>query len=1147
MHKHVKGSHTPNQHIKRYRLTFFLINRQTHTQNTGNQRGTFLKMSTEDTPLLRGSRSCSTSSSTLGSLQLIMYIPSAPFPDSKLTFPGGRYVAEELSIVAAKSCGILPVYHSLFALASTDLKVWYPPNHIFNVDNGSSHVMVYRIRYFFPHWIGSSGQTSHRCSLLKLPPDPLLSYQGIDYLFYQCRSDFLSGRVQLPKSLDVQEQCLALAVLDIMRQSQEGNTTLKDTPHTVSYKHCIPQSLRHSIQQLSFLSRKRLRRRVQSFLRKMHSCTLNLPLIKLKYLADLENLDQEFGIETFHVRSPQGGGRDRLLRVSGAGGISWRDTESELWQPFCDFPDIVDISITQARCDGMLADGRVVTVTKQDNKVLESQFPVLQDALSFVSLVDGYYRLTTDSEHYFCKEVAPPRLLWNLVNQCHGPITAEFAVDKLKKSGSVGGSFVLRCSPQHYDKFLLNVCVETTLGKDYKVCQILCVNDTFSLPSVSRSFSSMGGLLEHYSNCNLNLGGISTQLTSCCAPKPKEKSNLLIVRNSCPQRMQSPNRQRRNIPPLTFHKIDLKNITWLESQGKGSFTKIFRGLKRDPDGDVEHEAEVLLKVLDASHQHYQESFLEAASIMNQLSHKHQILLHGVSVGKQIVMVQEFVCLGALDLYLKRQQQNGSVPASWKLEVVKQLAYALCYMEDKQLVHGNISAKKILLSRAGDTTTPPFIKLSDPGVSIRVLNKEMRVDRIPWLSPECVLDPSNLSLESDRWSFGVTLWQIFNGGNVPLSAEDPSMKLKFYNDQQQLSSAPWAELANLVHQCMSYKPLLRPSFRSIIRELNNLITSDYELLADSRGQQVRDGFGVCARGWECQDPSVYEERHLRYISVLGKGNFGSVELCRYDPLGDNTGELVAVKKLQHSTAEHVRDFQRESLILRSLHSDYIVKYRGLCYSVGRQSFQLVMEFLPNGSLREYLPKNRDGIGSSQLLLYASQICKGMLYLGSQRYVHRDLASRNILVESRNHVKIGDFGLAKILPQDKEYYVVRERGESPIFWHAPESLSDSVYSRESDVWSFGVLLYELFTYSERSCSPPTEYLRMMGPHNALQTVCSLVELLQADKRLGSPPGCSAEVYKLMLSCWSCRPSERPSFKDLEIQVEQLKETCASVGEQ
>lgn len=131
-------------------------------------------------------------------------------------------------------------------------------------------------------------------------------------------------------------------------------------------------------------------------------------------------------------------------------------------------------------------------------------------------------------------------------------------------------------------------------------------------------------------------------------------------------------------------------------------------------------------------------------------------------------------------------------------------------------------------------------------------------------------------------------------------------------------------------------------------------------------------------------------------------------------------------------------------------------------------------------------------------------QGMDYLASKRYIHRDLATRNILVESESRVKIGDFGLTKVLPQDKEYYTVLEPGESPIFWwggltastldlslslffffseglivlvlschstrYAPESLTESKFSVASDMWSFGVVLYELFTYSDKKRSPP-----------------------------------------------------------------------------
>lgn len=226
------------------------------------------------------------------------------------------------------------------------------------------------------------------------------------------------------------------------------------------------------------------------------------------------------------------------------------------------------------------------------------------------------------------------------------------------------------------------------------------------------------------------------------------------------------------------------------------------------------------------------------------------------------------------------------------------------------------------------------------------------------------------------------------------------------------------------------------------------------------------------------------------------------MCRYDPLQDNTGEVVAVKKLQHSTAEHIRDFEREIEILKSLQHENIVKYKGVCYSAGAVSRRFLSSFkrklasTPNtflslASCRETKPPPGHGVPAlrksaglphqkpgadrpqeAHPLLFAdlqgcprhlSRLClpfsvtcaamfcfvfsslhsppnifpaapQGMEYLSSKRYIHRDLATRNILVESEQRVKIGDFGLTKVLPQDKEYYMVKEPGESPIFWLA-----------------------------------------------------------------------------------------------------------------
>ncbi|XP_074834375.1 tyrosine-protein kinase JAK3 [Carettochelys insculpta] len=1109
----------------------------------------------EESPLIEN-RSCSVSSMESGTLQLHLYHPvhiSRTDPESVgiLTFTQGEYLAEELCVEAAKACGILPVCHSLFALATEDLKCWFPPNHQFKVDTSSSQVVVYRIRFFFPNWFGLG--KSYRFRLLNDRASTVLDCPTINYLFAQSRSDFIGGRMKPALSLQEQEECLSLAVLDMLRMVKERKWGLEKTFSCVSYKSCIPESLRHQIEQHNFLTRKRIRRKFHKSLQKLSGCQTDDQYLKLKYLMDLEQLEKSWAEESFPVRAPssceQGQEQQRIIHVSGESGIFWSHYGDEKRQPFCDFPEIADISIKQASRDSNPVENRIVTVTKTDNRILEVEFLTLQEALSFVSLIDGYYRLTADPHHYFCKEVAPPRLLENIENQCHGPIRSEFAVNKLKLVGKGEGFYLLRRNPQDFDSYLLTACIKTHFGQDYKGCLIQRQKDgSYSLSGVARNFSSLQELLRTYQHCTLHADGLALCLDTCCPPRPKEKSNLLIVRGSCCQLPSSPSLPRRSLNQMMFHKIRMENLTWCENLGQGSFTKIYRGLRWDQEDEERRESEVLLKVMDSSYGSFSESFLEAASTMSQISHKHLVLLYGVSIQESCIMVQEYIRYGALDIYLKKHQVGGKLTASWKLEVAKQLAYALNFLEDKKITHGNVSAKKVLLAREGDTASgsPPFIKLSDPGVSITVLAKEMLVDRIPWVAPECLSDPKNLALESDKWSFGATLWEIFSGGTMPMSTLQPREKLQFYQNSLQLPAPRWMELANLISQCMDYQPERRPSFRAVIRDLNSLITSDYELLSDLAPSELpaKEGFWGYAKAPECQDPTLYEERHLKYICVLGKGNFGSVELCRYDPLDDSTGELVAVKRLQQSSAEQLRDFKREIATLRALHNDFVVKYRGVCYGLGRRSLRLVMEYLPKGCLKDYLQKNQEHVDHKRLLLYAWQICKGMEYLGSQRYVHRDLASRNILVENENHVKIGDFGLAKLLPQDKEYYVVREPGQSPVFWYAPESLADNVFSRESDVWSFGVLLYELFTYSNRSQSPSEEFLRMMGVDKPMPIVCHLLELLKDDKRLPAPPGCPPEVHGLMLRCWAFSQSKRPKFSELGLKIEALGDSWSKV---
>ncbi|XP_033367681.1 tyrosine-protein kinase JAK3-like, partial [Parus major] len=364
----------------------------------------------EQTPLI-GARSCSLSSGESGALRVLLYHQLGPsLGPGSLSFTCGRYTAEELCVSAAKACGVLPVCHPLFALATEDLSCWFPPNHLFTVDESRSQVVVYRIRFFFPNWCGQ-GQC-HRFQLLNDRASPVLDYPVIDYLFAQVSS-------------------------------------------------CLPAPLRSQIEQHNFVTRKRLRRRFGKSLRRLGGCChTDGPHLKLKYLLDLERLQRRRSEEIFQARSP-GSAAPITIHVSGDSGVAWSCGGSESRQHFCDFPDIADISIKQAASrDGGPVENRLVTVTKVDNRVLEVEFGTLREARSFVALLDGYYRLTADAQHYFCREVAPPRLLEDLENQCHGPISAEFAVHKLEAAGGAPGLFLLRRSPQDFDSFLLTVSVQ---------------------------------------------------------------------------------------------------------------------------------------------------------------------------------------------------------------------------------------------------------------------------------------------------------------------------------------------------------------------------------------------------------------------------------------------------------------------------------------------------------------------------------------------------------------------------------------------------------------------------------------------------------------------------------------------------------------
>uniref|UniRef100_A0A8C2FCD0 Receptor protein-tyrosine kinase n=1 Tax=Cyprinus carpio TaxID=7962 RepID=A0A8C2FCD0_CYPCA len=259
--------------------------------------------------------------------------------------------------------------------------------------------------------------------------------------------------------------------------------------------------------------------------------------------------------------------------------------------------------------------------------------------------------------------------------------------------------------------------------------------------------------------------------------------------------------------------------------------------------------------------------------------------------------------------------------------------------------------------------------------------------------------------------------------------------------------------------------------------------------------------------------ILKETELKKLRVLGSGAFGTVYKGIWAPDGENIKIPVAIKVLRENTSPKAnKEILDEAYVMAGVASPYVCRLLGICLT---STVQLVTQLMPYGCLLDYVRENQDRIGSQYLLNWCVQIAKGMSYLEEVRLVHRDLAARNVLVKNPNHVKITDFGLARLLDIDeKEYHA--DGGKVPIKWMALESILHRKFTHQSDVWSYGVTVWELMTFG-------------MKPYDQIPAR-EIPDLLERGDRLPQPFNCTEDVYMIMVKCWMIDPDSRPRFKEL-----------------
>ncbi|MEJ1284807.1 zeta-chain (TCR) associated protein kinase [Cricetulus griseus] len=270
--------------------------------------------------------------------------------------------------------------------------------------------------------------------------------------------------------------------------------------------------------------------------------------------------------------------------------------------------------------------------------------------------------------------------------------------------------------------------------------------------------------------------------------------------------------------------------------------------------------------------------------------------------------------------------------------------------------------------------------------------------------------------------------------------------------------------------------------------------------------------------EIRPKEVYLDRSLLTLEEdeLGSGNFGTVKKGYYRM--KKVTKTVAVKILKNEANNPALkdELLAEANVMQQLDNPYIVRMIGICEA---ESWMLVMEMAELGPLNKYLQQNRH-IKDKNIIELVHQVSMGMKYLEECNFVHRDLAARNVLLVTQHYAKISDFGLSKALSADENYYKAQTHGKWPVKWYAPECINYYKFSSKSDVWSFGVLMWEAFSYGQKP------YRGMKGSE--------VTAMLEKGERMGCPPGCPREMYDLMNLCWTYDVEKRPGFSAVELRL-------------
>ncbi|XP_076165135.1 tyrosine-protein kinase hopscotch isoform X1 [Ptiloglossa arizonensis] len=1123
---------------------------------------------------------------------------------------------EDLCIKVCKTLEIGPVARHLFALRNHYTKLWYPVAH--HLESKDKNKFDFRLRF-------------KPSSLRRLK---LIDANAYDYYFQQARSDIMDNKVPDIVYERHKQELIGLGVSDMYRVMLEKRVP-RETVES-EYRKYIPKEC---IKRHAFF----IKKPIHIALRKISGYDANY--VKEQYLKQFECMAPNYPYEEYEAlmdRDLQNSPIKVCLRVN-VDEVKYCEAIATSWTTLCAIEDLCFVSIRQ---------DNTVEISRKNGIPSYLKFAKNALLMSFVSALDGYYRLAVKWTFNLCGEIVTPTLERLHRLKCHGPVGQEFSYAKLQqKRANKPGSYLLRESETEYNVYYLDACDKEGTLFSKRIEGRISSHD-FVIAGIANYYNSLAQCVASFRDSEGQ-----SYLIECLPPTEYDKSPLLLCAPESAVSEVAADEEivasvletgPRCVPQnqLEIYKPFLRTTEIRHY----SPTTLHRGIWRLTKGK---KLEVALKILKQEEEgNYTKEFLELAGKWSQLRSGTLVRLYGLTVTPSIGMVLELVRHGPLDEYL-RSSSSQTIKTVDMVEATACLATALWHLEENGVVHGNIRCNKLLVH--AHTNNSFVVKLADPGLFVYTDTD------IHWLPPETYSEPelARHSFQADVWAVGTTIWQIFARGATLLEFRNAVIMKKYYNSGKRLpipNGCP-TEVYRLILECWGDASGSRKQPQAIMRDINQILYQVYNsrrshayatafpklfsselkkldednsdsidsrsINSDSRSSSLfTDNTSLpwndtddSMRGLintnenyvgSTEDLSAYLgwlssarqdsegcslsqnnipnmnriERSAQALRIGHPGELGEV-IGRNEPgtedcgsRGSSNGSLgqmrgiyeldidcnvilqgrigqgyygevyrgtleretgkdiesqqVAIKKLKTRALEaDIRDFEREIAIMKTLKHPNVVEILGV---ISEPEVCLVMEYVKHGSLQSYLAIHKQELTHRRLLGFALDIATGMDYLGSMSIVHRDLAARNILVADENKVKISDFGLAQVTGKNDYYILQTDRG-LPIKWYAPESIRDGKFSTRSDVWSFGVTMYETFGFGEEPRLPGLDSSTERLQNEQEKSSTELLAALERGTRLPCPSTCPQTIYvKLMYPCWHLQSHQRPDFVTL-----------------